>query len=92
MLNGNVLKIAFLIIVFTLCSLLFWLTIGAAFFHLPMDDYAKLVGMLGIMGIFGGIVQAYIHANIADVTNKQAIASPTVPVEQIKPIVEATKT
>lgn len=75
--NGNVLKLAFLIIVMTLCALLVALTLGAAFFHLPLEDYTRLVGMLGIMGIFGGVVQAYIHANIAD----KAYSSPTMPIQ-----------
>ena len=85
--NGNVLKIAFLMIIGTLCSLLFTLTLGAAFFHMPIDEYARLLGMLGIIGLFGGVVQAYIHSNIAE----KASMALQAPINASSPIVAQIK-
>jgi len=69
--NGNTLKLCFMGIVGTLCILLIVLTIGAATDKLPIENYTRLIGILGIPALFGMIAQAFIHANIADVANKQ---------------------
>lgn len=89
MLNGSTLKICFLMIVITLCALLVMLVAGVVFFKFPIEDSKILLGMMGIPALFGMIAQAFIHANITDVSNKQAIVAPTVPVAPITiPVVE----
>lgn len=89
MLNGSTLKICFLMIVFTLCAVVLFLVIGVIFYKFPVDESKLLLGMLGISALFGGITQAFIHANIIEASNKQDILAPTVPVAPLKAIVEA---
>lgn len=66
MMNGATLKTAFIMIVFTLCSIVMFLVIGVIFFKFPIDDTKMMLGMLGISALFGGITQAFIHSNIAE--------------------------
>ena len=66
MLNGSTLKYCFLGIVGTMCFLLISLTLGVAIGKLPMDEYMRLVGTLGISSLFGVIIQAFVHANITE--------------------------
>jgi uncharacterized membrane protein AbrB (regulator of aidB expression) len=63
-LNGNTLKMAFLMIVATLCVILVGLTIGASLGRLQLTEYEQLLGVLGITSIFSVIAQAFIHSNI----------------------------
>lgn len=81
-LNGQTLKICFLMIVGTLCTLLIVLTAGAAFHKVDMPVYVELIGGLGITGLFGAIIQAFIHAN--QVQNPQEDSH-----EKVMPIVRA---
>lgn len=90
-LNGQSLKIAFLMIVCTMCLVVVFLVYGVIFCKFPLEESKMIIAMLGVATLFGGICQAFIHANITDVSNKQAIVAPTVPVAQITPIVEASK-
>jgi hypothetical protein len=66
MFNGSALKIAFLMIVFTMCVIVMSLVIGVIFFKFPVDDSKMMLGILGISGLFGVIIQSFVHANIAD--------------------------
>ena len=66
MLNGNILKICFLLIVATFCLILMGLTIGVGFKRIEIPIYVQLLGELGISGLFGSIIQAFIHSNIAE--------------------------
>ena len=64
--NGGALKVAFILIVVTLCGLLFFLTICAALGKVEIGIYGHILGLLGISGLFGSIAQAFIHANLRD--------------------------
>lgn len=77
--NGQTLKLAFLMIVGTLCFLLIALTLCTGIGKLPLEQYVRLVGILGIQVLFGGIVQAFIHANIKDTSSptQTTIVPPT---------------
>lgn len=83
MLNGSCLKMAFLMIVGTLCIMSAVLTLGTAFKLIQFDTYVQLIGELGVGSLFGGIVQAFIHANINDnggsnvQSDKPVVAEPT---------------
>ena len=79
MLNGSTLKICFLMIVTTLCLIVLFLIVGIIFCKFDLTVSKEIVGMLGISALFGMICQAFIHANITDVANKQDIIAPTVP-------------
>lgn len=80
MLNGNTLKIAFLIIVGTLCAVFAVLTIGTGFKFIPLPDYVQLLGEMGLIGIFTQIVQAFIHYNQNGGSNEKSnpISAPVV--------------
>ncbi|MFI4963269.1 MAG: hypothetical protein ACHP6H_05370 [Legionellales bacterium] len=78
--NGNTLKVCFLGIVGTLCLLLLILTAMAAIGKLPLENYGRLLGILGIPALFGMISQAFIHANIADSAQK-GLNAPTTPLK-----------
>lgn len=64
--NGSTLKICFLMIVFTLCAVVLFLVGGVIFCKFPIEDTKLMLGMLGISALFGGITQAFIHANIIE--------------------------
>jgi hypothetical protein len=91
MLNGSALKLAFLMIVFTMCLIVLSLVAGVIFFKFPVDDTKMMLGMLGISGLFGVIIQSFVHANIADalktapagnaITTQTTTATQTVPTE-----------
>lgn len=66
MLNGSTLKICFLMIVITLCTVVLFVTVGVIFFKFPIDESKAILGMMGISALFGGITQAFIHSNIAE--------------------------
>ena len=83
------LKMCFLMIVSTLCAIVLFLVIGVIFCKFPLEESKMIIAMLGVSSLFGGICQAFIHANITDVSNKQAIVAPVVPVAPIIPIVQA---
>lgn len=74
MLNGSTLKYCFLMIVATFCTILIGLSVGVAFKVIEIPMYVQLMGELGISGLFGSIIQAFIHSNMAD-SNKEAIQS-----------------
>lgn len=76
MLNGSTLKICFLGIVITLCMLLIVLTLGAAAGKLPIENYTRLIGILGIPALFGMICQAFIHANINSAAKEDTSSIP----------------
>lgn len=66
MLNGSTLKICFLMIVATFCVILIGLSVGVAFKRIEIPMYVQLMGELGISGLFGSIIQAFIHSNMID--------------------------
>ncbi len=66
MLNGQTLKVCFLMIVGTLCLLLVSLTICAGLGRLPLENYTRLLGILGIPTLIGVIVQSFLHSNQYD--------------------------
>lgn len=80
MMNGDVLKKVFLIIVVTLCGIAFLLTGAVLLGKFPVDAYEKVMEILGIPTIIGMIVTSFIHANIKDV-----------PVDVPKPMPEVVK-
>lgn len=82
-LNGQTLKLCFLMIVSTLCLIVLFLVGGVIFCHFPIEESKMMIGLLGVSSLFGGICQAFIHANITDVSNKQAIVAPVVPTAPI---------
>gem|GEM_PF-5080740 len=78
-------------IVFTMCLIVLSLVAGVIFFKFPVDDTKMMLGMLGISGLFGVIIQSFVHANIADalktapagnaITTQTTTATQTVPTE-----------
>lgn len=66
MLNGSTLKICFLMIVITLCTIVLFLVGGIVFCHFDLVTSKEILGMLGISALFGMISQAFIHSNIAE--------------------------
>ena len=75
MLNGDTLKIAFLMIVGPLCVLCVVLTVGAGFNFVPLNDYVQLLGELGIVGVFTQIIQAFIHYNQGDSNAQKTVST-----------------
>ena len=92
MLNGNVLKICFLMIVGTFCFILLGLTLGVAFKKIEIPMYVQLLGELGVSGLFGSIIQAFIHANIGEQAIKQSNGVPEATTASKTGIPEAPKT
>ena len=74
-------------IVTTLCLILLIITAMAAIGKLPLENYGRLLGILGIPALFGMISQAFIHANIADSSKggtTEPQKQPTMPIEATK--------
>lgn len=65
-LNGQVLKLGFLIIIVSLCIVLVISTIDFMMAKMTLDSYKGLVELLGIPTIIGMIVQSFIHQNVQD--------------------------
>ena len=90
-LNGQTLKICFLMIMITLCCLLIGLTVAVCFKVIPITDYAHLIGILGISTLFGAISQAFVHSNIAEAlkiqttTDSHSTTTPTPSPTEVKP-------
>lgn len=77
--NGNTLKVVFLVIVGTLCLVLFVLTGAVLVGKMPVDMYEKMVEILGIPTFFGMVAQAFIHSNIKEDSNEKVnVSSPVV--------------
>lgn len=59
----NTLKIAFNVIVGTLCIILVAMTALTLIGKVPLDTYKGILEVLGIPTLFGMIVQSFIHSN-----------------------------
>lgn len=62
--NGNTLKWAFSVIVWTFCFILGGSTLAFLLGKLTPDVYEKVIDKLGIIGFFTMIGQAFLHADL----------------------------
>ncbi len=64
--NGDVLKKVFLIIVITMCGVLGVLTIAVLIGKFPINDYEKIMEIIGIPSLLSMIITSFIHSNIKE--------------------------
>lgn len=59
--NGNTLRWAFSVIVWTYCIILISSTFMVFIGKMPTDSYKDILGNLGIIGLFTMIAQTFLH-------------------------------
>lgn len=64
--NGDVLKKVFLIIVTTLCAIIFILTVAVLIGKFQVDSYKEVLEILGAPALISMIITSFIHSNIKD--------------------------
>ena len=65
-LNGQVLKLSFLIIIVSLCVVMVIATIDFMIGKMVIESYKGLLEILGIPTLIGVIVQSFLHSNQDD--------------------------